>query len=41
MSHSNYLEDGAYYIDDDCDGDCGNCEIKNECEDCEVVYHEN
>lgn len=32
MSISDYLEDGADYIIDDCDYDCRNCEIRNECE---------
>ena len=31
MSISDYLEDGADYIDDDCDGDCDACN----CETCD------
>lgn len=35
MSIADYLEDGADYLMDDCDGDCMNCEIRSECEDCD------
>ncbi len=35
MSEAEYLEDGADYLDDDCDGDCENCDFRNECDDAE------
>ena len=31
MSIADYLEDGADYIEDDCDGECENCS----CVDCD------
>lgn len=38
MSEADYLEDGAdYYVayNEDCDGDCMNCDYRSECEECD------
>lgn len=36
MSQADYITDGADYCEyynEDCDGDCENCDIKFECDD--------
>lgn len=35
MSMGDYLSDGSDWLDLDCDGNCSNCEYKDECEECE------